>query len=245
MNGQFINADWPAPANVHGFTSLRNGGQSVGRYASFNVALHVDDLPQRVLQNRRNLYQMLRLPAEPVWLRQVHGNRVIIVDKANKPATPEMADACICRHPRVVCAVLTADCLPILLCNRQGTQIAAIHAGWRGLLAGIIENTVRPMQDTDLMAWLGPAIGPERFEVGADVQHAFVEKSPLFDLAFLPRLKNKWLLDIYQIARIILNSLQVKQIYGGDFCTFSDAQRFYSYRRDGQTGRMVSLIWRD
>lgn len=240
MMNDRLQADWPAPANVHAVVTLRSGGISEACYTSLNPALHVGDDPGAVMANRRKISAMLRLPSEPVWLEQVHGCRVVEVQK--DMLLPE-ADAGFTRQAGVVCAVMTADCLPLLLCNRQGTCIAVVHGGWRGLLAGVIENTVQAMAEKQVLAWLGPAIGPSCFEVGAEVRSAFVEKSADFAQAFQARENGRWLADIYHIARIILAQLRIDSVYGGDCCTFSDPQRFYSYRRDGRTGRMAALIW--
>jgi len=261
--------DWPAPANIHAATTLRTGGVSQAPYTSLNPAAHVGDDPDRVRQNRRIIREMLDLPAEPVWLDQIHSNRAV---KAANPSYPlqklvlslsygggrgdlQQADASYTDEAGVVCAVLTADCLPLLVCSTDGTQIAAIHAGWRGLLAGVISNTVAAMLLTypfskeevrrDLLVWLGPAIGPDCFEVGAEVRDAFLEKSAEFSYAFKEQSNGKWLADIYRLARVELAVLGVANIYGGTHCTVTDHERFYSYRRDAQTGRMATLIWRE
>lgn len=238
----WIEPDWAAPANINAATTLRTGGVSTGGYASLNPAAHVGDRLEDVLENRARIRQVLQLPAEPVWLQQVHGARVV---KAEDVDSAVQADASYSFQSGVVCAVLTADCLPLLLTNGQGTRIAAIHAGWRGLAAGIVENTLAAMEGDDVLVWLGPAIGPARFEVGADVRQVFLQKSQAFDSAFEPCSNRKWLADIYQLARITLNKRGVKRIFGGHFCTVTDRKRFYSYRRDGETGRMATLIWRD
>jgi YfiH family protein len=254
--------DWPAPANVHAATTLRVGGVSEGIYASLNAASHVGDDPERVRQNREIIAQMLGLPDEPVWLDQVHSNRVVEAQHPSRPigmkytGNPQQADASYTDESGVVCAVMTADCLPLLICSADGSLVAAIHAGWRGLLAGVISNTVRAMQNSaisslckregrDLMVWLGPAIGPDCFEIGAEVYEAFLEKSAEFDSAFKEQNVGKWLADIYQLASIELAELNIFNVYGGDSCTVTEHDRFYSYRRDGQTGRMATLIWRE
>ena len=263
--------DWPAPANIHAATTLRSGGVSQGAYASLNPAIHVGDDIDGVGQNRQLIRKMLDLPSEPVWLDQIHSNLAV---KAVKTGSLQQADACYTNEAGVVCAVMTADCLPLLVCSMDGTQIAAIHAGWRGLLAGVISNTIVAMQiplnplfskgeanrllNTDLssslckrgargdfLVWLGPAIGPDFFEVGTEVCDAFVEKSSEFNHAFKKQSNDKWLADIYQLARIELSALGIAKVYGGTNCTFSEQERFYSYRRDTQTGRMATLIWRE
>ncbi len=234
--------DWPAPANIHAATTLRTGGVSLGTFSSLNPATHVSDDNERVRQNRQIIRVMLELPAEPVWLEQIHSNRAV---KALKTAIVEQADASYSNESGVVCAVMTADCLPLLVCSTDGVQIAAIHAGWRGLLAGVITNTVVAMQQQDLLVWLGPAIGPDCFEVGPEVREAFLEKSASFNDAFKQQGNGKWLADIYQLARIELAALGIVNVYGGTHCTFTEHERFYSYRRESQTGRMATLIWRE
>lgn len=238
----FLFPDWPKPANIHAATTLRSGGVSVGPYASLNPALHVGDDRESVMNNRKLIRESLALPAEPVWLEQVHGNRVV---KAEPEPAPPQADASYTDEPGAVCAVMTADCLPLLLCSLDGRSIAAVHAGWRGLWAGIISHAVAALGNAELLAWLGPAIGPRCFEVGEEVRAAFVQKSQAFDAAFESQGNGKWLADIYRLARIELTALGVANIYGGGFCTVTEQDRFYSYRRDTVTGRMATLIWRD
>lgn len=239
----WIKPDWPLPAHVHAAVTLRSGGVSTGAYASLNPAGHVNDDPQHVKTNRYIIKDMLQLPSEPVWLQQVHGVRVINADEADGL---EEADASFTDQPGTVCAVLTADCLPVLFCGDDGEVIAAAHAGWRGLQASIIAETLYTMSCRDVQAWLGPAIGPNHFEVGDEVREAFVADNPITAVAFRAGQPGKWLADIYRLARIKLAELGVEQVYGGELCTVTDARRFYSYRRDGATtGRMASLIWRD
>jgi YfiH family protein len=233
--------DWPAPDNIHAATTLRTGGVSQGPYSRLNPATHVSDDPDRVGQNRQIIRTMLDLPSEPVWLDQIHSNRAV---KAVKTASLQQADASYTNESGVVCAVLTADCLPLLVCSSDGTQVAAIHAGWRCLLAGVISNTVVAMQQQNLLVWLGPAIGPDCFEVGTDVRDAFLEKSVEFNSAFKKQSNGKWLADIYQLARTELAALGIAKVYGGTYCTVTEHERFYSYRRDTRTGRMATLIWR-
>jgi len=241
-NKLWLAPDWPAPANIHAATTLRTGGVSQGRYASLNPATHVGDDSDLVQQNRRIIREMLDLPAEPIWLDQIHSNRAV---KAVKTVSIQQADASYTDEAGVVCAVMTADCLPLLACSTDGTQVAAIHAGWRGLLAGVIGNTVAAMQQWNLLVWLGPAIGPDCFEVGAEVRDAFLDKSSAFNSAFKKQNNDKWLADIYQMARIELSGLGIDKVYGGTYCTVTEHERFYSYRRDTQTGRMATLIWRE
>lgn len=241
MNKIWIKANWPAPDNICAGTTLRIDGVSQNTYSSFNLASHVGDDFSDVLKNRQRLVQKLNLPQEPLWIEQTHSSKVICIDQ--KP-TDLSADACYSLSPGNVCAVLTADCLPVLICNQQGTKVAAIHAGWRGLLTGIVENTVLALNDPQLIAWLGPAIGPKCFEVGDDVHGAFCRKFAKFSSAFQIKKPEKWLFDIYALVRMILTESGVQNIYGGGYCTMTDHQQFFSYRRDGTTGRMASLIWR-
>ena len=238
----FIRPDWPAPANVHALTTLRSGGYSSGPYASFNLAAHTDDDPDAVHNNRRLLREYFRLPGEPVWLQQVHSNSIVTADAA---ASESEADGSWTRAGATVCVVMTADCLPVLICDRQGSRVAAAHAGWRGLHAGVISQAVNTLKadPADLMVWLGPAIGPQAFEVGEEVLQAFIDKDSRNSTGFRQRDDRRWLCDLYELARIKLLMLGITSIFGGNECTFSDHRRFYSYRRDGKTGRMASLIW--
>jgi len=242
VNKHWLQPDWPAPSHVHAVTTLRSGGVSGGVFSSLNPAMHVGDEAHLVHVNRQQIKEMLALPSEPVWLEQIHSNRVVA---AAKSQLLQQADASYTDLAGVVCAVMTADCLPLLLCDVDGTQVAAIHAGWRGLLAGIIGNTVACLKNRDLLVWLGPAIGPESFEVGSEVRAAFLEKSAEFSSAFKEQDNGKWLADIYQMARIELQALGINKVFGGNFCTVTEQDRFYSYRRDKVTGRMATLIWRD
>ncbi|MEW6352861.1 MAG: peptidoglycan editing factor PgeF [Pseudomonadota bacterium] len=238
---ELIVPDWPAPACVRAYSTTRRGGVSAPPYGEFNLAAHVGDDVHGVRENRARLAARLDLPAPPLWLDQVHGARV--VDAAATDATPQ-ADAAYTSAPRTVCAVLTADCLPLLLCDRAGTRVAAVHAGWRGLAAGVIEATLRAMQmpGSELLAWMGPAIGPRAFEVGGEMRELFVRHDAHAARAFQPAPGQKWLADIYQLARLRLAACGVHAVYGARWCTVSDA-RFYSYRRDGVTGRMATVIW--
>ncbi|WP_333873731.1 peptidoglycan editing factor PgeF [Methylobacter sp.] len=234
--------NWPAPANIHAATTLRTGGSSCGVYASLNPAMHVGDDADKVKQNRQVIKELLDLPDDPVWLEQIHSNRVV---QAVKTESLQQADASYTAEAKVVCAVMTADCLPLLVCATDGSEVAAIHAGWRGLLAGVIGNTLTAMKNNDFLVWLGPAIGPDCFEVGAEVRDAFLAKSAAFMTAFKQQSNGKWLADIYQLARIDLAMVGIDKVYGGGFCTVTEHQRFYSYRRDRETGRMATLIWRE
>lgn len=239
----WIKPDWPLPDGVHAAVTLRSGGISRGNFASLNPASHVGDDPDDVARNRQIIRDRLQLPAEPCWLSQVHG--VTVVNAAQAYPTPPSADASFTDQPGTVCAVLTADCLPVLFCGDDGRKIAAAHAGWRGLQAGIIAQTLQSMNCRAVSVWLGPAIGPEQFEVGDEVRAAFVDNSPQHASAFVTHGDGKWLADIYRLARQQLAALGISDIHGGGLCTVGDDQRFYSFRRDGaQTGRMASLIWR-
>lgn len=240
MSRFWIEPDWPAPAGVRAVSTVRAGGVSRGSYAALNLGAHVGDHPDHVSVNRRLLRQALNLPAEPVWLDQVHGARVVSADAPVRLT----ADASVTRQAGVVCAVMTADCLPILLCDRVGTRVAAVHAGWRGLAGGVIEAAVGALASSDLIAWMGPAIGPAAFEVGEEVRQTFLGRFDGGSGAFRQTGETRWLADLCQIARLVLDRAGVRQIYGGGYCTFSDPDRFFSYRRDGQTGRMATLIWR-
>lgn len=232
--------DWPAPANVRALQTTRRGGVSPAPWDSFNLGDHVGDDPLRVQANRAALRR--HLPAEPCWLQQVHG--IHTVDAAQTADLPT-ADASFARQAGAVCAVMTADCLPVLFCDRAGTVVAAAHAGWRGLQAGVLEATLVAMAVPagEVLAWLGPAIGPAAFEVGDEVRAAFLAVDPAAAAAFKPHASGKWLADIYLLARQRLQAAGITSISGGDFCTVNAPESFFSYRRDGVTGRMASLIW--
>ncbi len=244
MSAEWLIPEWPAPPSVRALVTTRGclDGCSTAPYARFNLAAHVGDDDQAVIANR----QLLRrnLPADPLWLNQVHGTRVVAAEDAAEDAA---ADACYSRSRNRVCAVLTADCLPLLFCAADGAVVAAAHAGWRGLAAGVIEATVTAMaiQPESLLVWLGPAIGPTVFEVGDEVRAVFCLHDPQAVEAFVAHGPGKWLCDMYMLARQRLATLGVTRVFGGGLCTFSDARRFYSFRRDGVTGRMASLIWRE
>ncbi|MCG9105850.1 peptidoglycan editing factor PgeF [Laribacter hongkongensis] len=239
---QNLTAGWPAPARVRTLITTRDGGVSLAPYASLNLGQHVGDDPAAVAENRARLRACL--PAEPFWLNQVHG---IGVQEAcaDAPDVPPDADAGFTRQPGVVCAVMTADCLPVLLTDRSGCVVAAAHAGWRGLCNGIIEATIARMAvpANDILAWLGPAIGPDAFEVGPEVRTAFMAHDPTAASAFAAIPDAKYLADIYLLARQRLNACGVTEVHGGDACTVTERERYFSYRRDGRTGRMASLIW--
>jgi hypothetical protein len=238
---QFILPDWPAPSNIQALVTTRTGGVSQHPYESLNLGDHVGDLPDSVAANRAILRQ--HCPSEPKWLKQVHGNAVAQADELHSPVE---ADASVAFRSATVCAVLTADCLPVLFCDRAGSCVAAAHAGWRGLAAGVLEACIAATQcePEDILAWLGPAIGPEAFEVGSEVREVLVGDLPEAESAFRPGRSGKWLADIYVLARLRLARSGVTAVYGGGECTFTDDRRFFSYRRDGATGRMASLIWK-
>jgi len=234
--------DWPAPPHVRAGISLRSRGPSQQAFKHFNLAQHVGDDPVIVEANRTILKNELALPAEPCWLEQVHGIDVV---EADQQAHVAVADAAFSRQSGAVCVVMTADCLPVLLTNRKGTTVAAAHAGWRGLSAGVLEATLTKagLDPAETLAWLGPCIGPAVYEVGEEVKQAFLQQAMHDDSAFLANGPGKVLMDMYKLARQRLNALGVKSIYGGSFCTYTQSEQFYSYRREGQTGRMASLIW--
>jgi YfiH family protein len=235
----FIIPDWPSPANVKAIQTTRLGGYSVAPYGSLNLGLHVQDDVLAVAKNRQLLSDYL--PSEPVWLNQVHGVEVI---DATKSMCVQDADASFSKNKNVVCVTMTADCLPVLLCNQQGTAVASIHAGWRSLCDGVIEATIKMMgvEPEELMTWLGPAIGPDALEVGSEVREAFIAQDAQADQAF-KAYGDKWLGDLCGIAKQRLNKQGLNKIYGGGECTYSDPSRYFSFRRDGLTGRMATMIW--
>jgi len=240
-----IKPNWPAPPTIHALTTTRRGGQSVGPYAEFNLAAHVGDNSDQVTQNRLILQQELGLSTAPHWLNQTHSNTVLTLGP-HPLDQPPTADGSYTAVQNRICTVLTADCLPILLCNRQGTEVAAVHAGWRGCLGGILGNAVACFRSPpeDLLAWLGPAIGPEAYEVGQDLVDAFTQHNELMAKAFAPRPQQKYLANLYLLATLELQSLGVQSIYGGEHCTYTENKTFFSYRREeGITGRIASLIW--
>jgi polyphenol oxidase len=241
-----IRPDWPAPARVRAYATTRDGGVSIGAYASLNLADHVGDAPERVARNRGLLREHLGLPGEPLWLRQVHGCD-LVSHLSVEPSGPRAceADGALASAPGQVCAVMTADCLPVLLCDDRGVRVAAVHAGWRGLADGILEQAVASMgvPSERLLVWLGPAIGPDAFEVGPEVRARFIDADRDCEEAFRPSPSGRWLADLAGLARRRLARLGVTGVYGGSYCTHSDSRRFFSYRRDGVTGRMASLIW--
>ncbi|MCX7079701.1 MAG: peptidoglycan editing factor PgeF [Pseudomonas sp.] len=231
--------DWPAPAGVKACVTTRAGGVSLAPFDSLNLGDHVEDSPEAVAENRRRLTDHFSI--QPAWLQQVHGIAVAHAD----PGLIATADASWSATPGIACAVMTADCLPALFCDRAGTRVAAAHAGWRGLAAGVLEATLDSLAvpPSEVLVWLGPAIGPQAFEVGPEVREAFVQHLPQAALAFVPSLNvGRFMADIYSLARLRLAECGVTAVYGGGFCTVTDP-RFYSYRRSPRTGRFASLIW--
>jgi YfiH family protein len=239
---KWLTPDWPAPAHIRALTSLRGGGVSAGEFASLNLARHVGDDPAAVSTNRRRLIEAAALPAEPLWLDQVHG--VTVVDAGSAQEAPQ-ADASIARRASKVCTIMTADCLPVLFCDIGGTRVGAAHAGWRGLVSGVLAATVRALdvEPSQLLAWLGPAIEQTAFEVGTEVREQFMARDAAHAGAFVPNTRGRWQADLYQLARQELRRSGVTQLYGGGFSCFADSERFFSFRRSPRTGRMASLIW--
>lgn len=242
----WILPEWPAPDGVCALATTRNGGVGIGPGASMNLGRSVREDDTALAENRRTLAQFL--PARPTWLDQVHGAGVATLTATSGKAAAPAADAAVTREPGVVCAVLTADCLPVLFADRGGRAVGVAHAGWRGLYAGVLEATIAALRGfgvgpDDLVAWLGPAIGPGRFEVGADVHDPFCTADPDAQAWFAPHRTGKWLADLYGLARMRLARGGVQHVRGGGHCTYTDATRFYSYRRERDTGRMATLVW--
>lgn len=238
----YLIPNWDAPKNICAYTTLRTGGVSQPPYDSFNLSTNVGDDLKAVTANRTKLKQDLQLPNEPYWLNQIHSDKVVAA-KTQSDYSP--ADASYTTQANIVCAVLTADCLPILLCSKQGNLVAAIHAGWKGILNGIIEATIKtlPILPADLIVWFGPAIGPQAFEVGNDVREQFISADAKAQAAFAAITANKWLGNIYLLGKQRLNNCGITSIYGGEFCTYSDPKNFFSFRRSAKTGRMASLLF--
>jgi YfiH family protein len=234
--------DWPAPPRVRAFVTTRAGGVSGGEYASMNLGARGGDAPRNVERNRLIVRSLM--PAMPRWMAQVHGTEVAILDEL-APEHVATADAAVARSPGQVCTVLTADCMPLLLAHESGSRVAVAHAGWRGMSAGVIESAVRAMgvPAAELVAWMGPAIGPDAFEVGVEVREAFVAADPDAGRAFRPGAPGKYLADLYALARQRLGRAGVARVHGGGFCTHREYQRFFSYRREKRSGRMGAFIW--
>lgn len=243
MSDNWIAASWPAPHGVVAGTTLRHGGASSGSFSSLNLGALDKDDPGAVRENRARFRNYCNLPSEPRWIRQVHGTDVVI-DPPSGDAV--QADAAITRQAGVVCVVLTADCLPVILASAAGTELAVAHAGWRGLASGVLEATVGAMSadPADLVVWLGPAISQPAFEVGAEVRQQFLARDPAAEACFAANERGRWQADLYALARMRLRRLGVVQVSGGQYCTYSEPERFFSYRRDGACGRMASFVFR-
>lgn len=241
---QRISPNWSVPNNVHGFSTTRQGGVSQVPYESFNLGNHLGDNPEDVKTNRQLLVEKFGLPQLPIFLTQTHSTRVITLPYKGDNLD---ADAVYTNQPNQICLVMTADCLPVLFTNKQGTEVASAHAGWRGLCDGILEETIKCFQcpRNEIIAWFGPAIGPKAFQVGQDVVDQFVAKDTQAQDAFVndTTRKGKFLGNLYQIARQRLDKMEVTHIYGGEHCTYTEAEQFFSFRRDVNTGRMATLIW--
>ena len=246
MAQAWLQAEWPVPAKVHGFTTLRHGlGASQTPFDDFNLGLRAGDEPDAVQRNRRLLSEHASLPADPCWLRQVHG---VAVERLDTPCTEEReADASVTSTPGVVLAILTTDCMPVLFCADEGTEVGAAHAGWRGLAGGVLENTLAAMRTSPrhVQAWLGPAAGPQRYEIGEEVFEAFVSRDADAAPAFTATRPGHWRVDLYALARrrLMAAGVPAANIHGGGLCTISEPERFFSHRRDQRTGRMASLVW--
>jgi polyphenol oxidase len=251
---QVITPDWPAPPGVRSAFTLRTGGVSVAPYDSLNVGAGIGDSPEAIAENRRRVREKLGLPSEPVWLEQVHGTHVVELGSTaalswtaatNAGGHGAAGDASVARGAGYVCAIRVADCMPVLFAARDGSAVAAAHAGWRGLVGGVLEATVRRLglPVSQLIAWMGPAIGPAHFEVGDEVRTAFTATDLDAASAFVANARGRWQCDLYALARRRLTAIGISGIYGGGWCTFAEAERFFSYRRSGQCGRMAALIW--
>jgi polyphenol oxidase len=254
---EIITPEWPGPPGVRAAFTLRAGGVSAPPFDTLNLGLHTGDAPEAVLENRRRVCEALQLPAEPRWLNQVHGARVVTLGTDEEEAQPPRADASIALEAGRVCAIQVADCFPVLLAARDGSAVGAAHAGWRGLAGGVLEATVRALrallvEPSETIAWLGPGIGRSHFEVGDEVRAAFVvpaasgaptPSDPGASSAFTRNTRGRWQCDLAALARGRLEALGIREIYGGDWCTYADPRRFFSFRRDGRCGRMAALIW--
>jgi polyphenol oxidase len=246
---QILTPEWPAPPGVRAAFTLRSGGVSAPPFDALNLGTHVGDEEQAVAENRRRLRTHLRLPEEPSWMEQVHGTDVLDLDALSQTAAngAATADAALTRRTGRICTVQVADCLPVLLAARDGSVVAAAHAGWRGLAAGVLEATVQRLlvDPGQLIAWVGPGIGPAHFEVGEDVRRAFLAHDAAAAGAFTDNPRGRWHCDLAVLARARLAALGVAAVFGGAWCTYADPSRFFSYRRDGRCGRMAALIWRE
>ena len=245
MAVEWLTPSWPVPANVRALSTLRGGGVSAEPYASLNLGSHVQDAPAAVAENRRRLRAAAELPAEPAWLDQIHGVKIANLDSSPVGVSLSPADGAITRVPGRVCAILTADCLPILIASEAGDAVAAAHAGWRGLAGGVLEAAVRALDvaASSLLVWLGPAIGPGHFEVGPEVRDEFVQSDPGALMAFAPNSRGRFMADLPRLARRRLEHLGITRIYGEAACTYGQPELYFSHRRDGRTGRQATLIW--
>jgi YfiH family protein len=233
--------EWPAAARVRSLVTERAGGASSGSYAALNLGVHVGDSPERVAENRARLRAGVPLPSEPVWLEQVHGATVLDLDRDTVVA----ADGAVTSRAGVVCAVLTADCLPVIFAARDGSRVGVAHAGWRGLLNGVLPAAVRALRTppADIVAWLGPAIGAASYEVGAEVRDAYLTRDAAAAAAFAPNSRGRWHADLYALARASLAKAGIAEVHGGGFCTYREADRFFSHRREAPCGRFATLVW--
>jgi YfiH family protein len=240
---EYVKADWPAPRGIVAGTTTRTGGVSSGAFSSLNLAAHVGDEPQNVTENRLRFVNQCVLPAEPLWLTQVHGTKVVVDPETGSHPT---ADAVLSTLSGTVCAVMTADCLPVLMVSTDGRELAAAHAGWRGLCNGVLEFAARAFRTApgEILAWLGPAISQDNFEVGDEVRQAFAAHDEAARACFVRNDRGRWQADLYGLARQRLARVGVRRIYGGGTCTYGDAGRYFSYRRDGSCGRMASFVFR-
>ncbi|MBL1141643.1 MAG: peptidoglycan editing factor PgeF [Proteobacteria bacterium] len=240
-NNIWLDADWPAPKHIRAGTSLRTGGYSTAPYNEFNLALHVGDNPDDVKSNREILFNYLDLSSEPFWLEQTHSAKIISIDR---PSANRKADASVTTQKNRVSVIMTADCVPILLCNKEGTKIAAVHAGWRGICGGIIENSLKAFSEPEnLIAWIGPCISQKYYEVGTEVYENCLSHSKMLEKAFKQTNRNHWYANLVQIVRILMEKERVGSIHECGLCTYKLDDMFYSYRRDRETGRMASMIW--
>lgn len=239
----WIEPNWPAPPNVRAAATVRTGGVSSAPFDSLNLGTHVGDDPAAVAENRRRVRDALQMSLDPAWLEQVHGTAIAELNAETQ--LPIAADASFTRHTNLVCTILTADCLPVIFCDEDGSCVAAAHAGWRGLARGILSTAVAAMktEPARVLAWLGPAIEQSAFEVGDEVREQFLSRDPSHAAAFARNERARWQADLYRLARGELERIGVRNISGGGYSCYADRERFFSYRRDGQTGRMATMVW--
>ncbi len=240
-NKLWLDANWPAPKNIRAGTSLRTGGHSLSPYSSLNLAQHVGDAPDNVNNNRKIVNDYLNLPSEPYWLNQTHSSEIINLDNVHKS---RKADGSFTSNRKNICTILTADCVPVLFCNKNGTKIAAIHAGWKGICGGIIEKAIKKFPEPEhLLVWIGPCISSEYYEVGKDVYESCLTHSDSTQIAFEQITNEHWYANLVKIVKILCENSRVGAIYECGLCTFKRDDLFFSYRRDGKTGRTASMIW--